>query len=125
LVGDLAGVELPPPLDGLAQGHDRRGRSGFLGRLWVPGLAAALGDGADHLIVGHSARQVTDVAVLEGPVRPQGDLDGLFAVFDKAIGVVGRYVYYPKPDFRNGPSELIEGSSGSQKDNRETTRPSG
>jgi hypothetical protein len=56
---------------------------------------------------------VADVAVLESPVRPQGDLDGLFTVFDKAIGMVGCYVYYPEPDFRDGPSELIEGSSGS------------
>lgn len=37
-------------------------------------------DGAQDPVGGHPARQGADGAVLEGPIEPEGDLDGLFAV---------------------------------------------
>ena len=79
-----------------------------------PRLAATFGNGTDDLASGHLARQDADIAVLEGPIWPQGDLDGLFAGFRTTFDVVGRYVDNAKPDFWHGPSELIEGNSGTR-----------
>jgi hypothetical protein len=65
------------PLEGLAEEPNHARRLGLPGRL---GLAPARRAGAHDPVGGHSARQGADVAVLEGPVGPQGDLDRLFAV---------------------------------------------
>jgi len=80
-------------------------------------------DGADHAVGGHLARQEADIAVLERSVRPQGNLNGLLAEFDRILDVVGGDIDNPKPDLWDGPSGLTEGSSGSFSVFRETTRP--
>ena len=57
-------------------------RGGLTG-LGAPGracLAAGAWNRGDDLALEHPPRQDGDVAVLEGRVRPQGDLDGLLAV---------------------------------------------
>ncbi len=76
LIGGVAGFEEGLPLDGLAEELDHPGRLGLLGRL---GLAPARWDGGDDPVGGHTARQGADVAVFEGPLGPQADLDRLFA----------------------------------------------
>jgi hypothetical protein len=68
------------------------------------------------------ARQDADVAVLERPLRPQGDLDALFAEFERTLDVGGGDMDNTKPDFRDGPSGLTEGSSGSQISRSELSR---
>ena len=80
-------------------------------------------DGADHAVGGHLARQEADIAVLERSVRPQGNLNGLFAEFDRTLEMVGGDMDNTEPDLRHGPSGLTEGSSGSFSVFRETTRP--
>lgn len=51
----------------------------------------------------HPAGQRTHVAVLERPLGPEGDLDGLFAVRGWSAGVVEGYVHDPEADLRLGP----------------------
>ena len=89
LAGDFTGVELAPPLDCLAERLDYGGRPGLLWRLGRLGSTLALGDGTDYLAGGHAARQDADIAILERSVRPERDLDGLFAEFDRTLDVVG------------------------------------
>jgi len=116
LVGDLPDVELPPPFEGLAERLDHGrcpGLLGRFGRLRRPGWMPRRRDGADHAVGAHPARQDADIAVLERPVRPQGNLNGLLAEFDRTLDVVGGDMDNPKPDLRDGPSGLTEGSSGS------------
>ena len=113
LAGDRAGNKFLPPRDGLAERLDDKRGPGLPGRLrWlecVPGWR----NGTDHAACRHLGRQDADIAVLERPVRPQGNLDGLFAEFDATFDVVGRYVDNAKPDFRDDSTELIEGNPGS------------
>ena len=50
---------------------------------WLPGRLRSAPVGRDrthHLIGGHAARQGANVAIFERPLRPEGDLDRLFAV---------------------------------------------
>ena len=65
------------PLDGLAHEFKDPGRPGILGRFR---LAPAWRDAAHDPGGGNPARQGADVAVLEGPFGPEGDLHCLFAV---------------------------------------------
>jgi hypothetical protein len=110
LVGDFAGVEPAPPLDGLAQGPDDGRRTGRLGRPGQAYLAAAGQNRIDDLAGGHPPRQGGDAAVLEGRVRPQGDLDGLLAVrgWRRAAGrrkaVVDGDMDDPEEGLRLGPT---------------------
>ncbi len=116
LAGNLPGVEFLPPGKGLAERLDHGRRSGLAGRsgrLRRPGRMPGRRDGTDHAVGGHLARQDADVAVLEGPVRSQGDLDALIAEFERTLDVVGGDMDNTEPDFRDGPSGLAEGSSGS------------
>jgi len=110
-----AGVELPLPFEGLTQRFDHRWRPRFAGRSWRlrrPGRMTRRRDGADHAAGGHLARQDADVAVLERPVRPQDDFDGLFAEFERTLDVVGGDMDNTEPDLRDGPSGLTEGTPG-------------
>ena len=74
----LAGLEQRPPLEGLAQQLSHPGGLGLL----RPLRRAPTGrDGADHPVGGYPAAcQGADVAVFEGPLGPQGDLDRLVVV---------------------------------------------
>ena len=110
LAGRLAGRQQGLPLEGFAEELDHPRRPGLLGRL---GLPPRRRDGPDHLVGGHPARQDADVAVLERPVRPQGDLNnGLLAEFDRTLEMVGGDMDITEPDLRHGLSGLTEGSSG-------------
>jgi len=80
LVGDLAGVELAMPLDGLAKRLDDARRADPLRRSRWARLAAGWRNRVDDLAGRHPPRQGNAAAALERRVRPQGDLDGLFAV---------------------------------------------
>ena len=108
LVGDLAGVELASPLDGLAERLGDTRRPDGLGRPGRACLAAGRRNHFDDLAWPHAVRQGSNAAVLEGRVRPQGDLDGLLAVGGRrrAIGArrpIGRGdVDDPEDDLRLG-----------------------
>ncbi len=118
LVGDFFGVELTPPFKGLAERLDHGrcpGLLGRFGRLRRPGWMPRRRDGADHAVGGHPARQDADIVVLERPIRPQGNLDGLLAEFDRLLDVVGGDMDNAEPDFRDGPSGLTAGSPGSDR----------
>lgn len=80
LVGRLAGVELGPPVHGLAEKLGHAWRPGLPWRPRPPGAAPALGDGGDHLGGWHLSLQGADVAVLEGALGAEGDLDGLVKI---------------------------------------------
>jgi len=121
LPGDSTGVEFLPPGKGLAERLDHGRCPGLAGRSWRlrrPGWMSWRRDRADYAVSGHLARQDADIAVLERPVRPQGDLDALLAEFERTLDVVGGHVDNAEPDFRDGPSGLTEGSSGSFGRNR-------
>jgi hypothetical protein len=61
-------------------------------------------DGRAHdAIGGDPARQGANVAVLERPLRAEGDLNGLFAVGGRGDGIVERHVHDPKVDLRFRP----------------------
>ena len=107
LVGNLAGVELASPLDGLSERlHDAR---------WTDAprpsrrarLAAGWRGGVDNLVGGHPPSQGTQAALWEDWVRPKGDLNGLLAVRGRAVGrrkpVVEGDVDDPEDDLRLGP----------------------
>ena len=113
LAGDFTSVELASPLAGLKERADDWRNLGPLRWFGGLGLASALGDGADHTAGGHRARQGAHVAVLEGPLGPQGDLKRLFAEFERTLDVVGSDVDNTKHDFRDDPSGLTEGTPGS------------
>lgn len=76
LVGGLARRQEGLPLAGLAEELDHPGRPWDLGRLPVedPGR-----NGMDDPVGRHLARQGAEVAVLERPLGPKGDLECLFA----------------------------------------------
>ena len=103
LICRLAGLKEGLPLDGLAQEFDDPGRPGILGRFR---LAPAWQDGAHDPVGGHTARQGADVAVLEGPFGPEGDLHYLFAVggYGRAALAVQGDVDDAEPDLGLGPS---------------------
>jgi len=89
LIPDLAGVELPSPLDRLAEELGNPGCLGFSGRF---GVASHLKDRAHRPVARHPARQGADVAIIEGPLWSEGDLDGLFAVSGHSgatLGILG------------------------------------
>ena len=72
---DVAGVKLPPPLLGLPEELDHAGRPrsfGWLGR--PPGLGRDVQDA----VGGDAPFQGANTPVLERPLWPEGDLDGLF-----------------------------------------------
>ena len=110
LIGGVAGFEEGLPLDGLAEELDHPGRLGLLGRL---GLAPARWDGGDDPVGGHTARQGADVAVFEGPLGPQADLDRLLA-FEGDVDDA-------EPDLGLGPSRAASNTVtfGDQKNLRE------
>ncbi|MCI0652518.1 MAG: ATP-binding protein, partial [Planctomycetes bacterium] len=76
------------------------GRPGRLG--WLP-VEDPGRNGVDHPVGGHPARQGADVAVFEGPLGPEGDLDGLFAVGGHVRAVHGD-VEDAEPDLGLGPA---------------------
>jgi len=105
LIGDFPGVELSPPFKGLEKCLDYGRRPGLAGqsrRLGRPGGMPRRRDGRDHAVGGHLAHQDADVAVLERPVRPERDLDGLLAEFDRTFDVVGGNVDNAEPDLWPG-----------------------
>lgn len=105
LVGGLAGLQEGLPLDGLAEEFDHPGRPGLPGRL---GLAPGRRDGAHDPVGGDPARQGADpstglragVAVFEGALRPECDLDGAFSVFGHDVAPVQSEVYNTEVDLR-------------------------
>ena len=84
LVGDLASVELPLPLDGLTQRCYYSRRPGLLGRFGLLRFAScsgARGRSERHELVGrYMTREPVDVTFLEGGFRAEGDLDGLLYI---------------------------------------------
>lgn len=101
LIGNLAGLEERLPFDGLPEQLDHVGRPGSPG--WF-GLVSARSDGAHDPLRGHPARQGANVAVLERPLRPQRDLDRLFAVGGPggAVWAARGDVDDPEPDLGLG-----------------------
>jgi len=113
LVGDSPGVEFPPPGDGLAEQLDHirafsapwaalaaEGGSEAAGRRIRPGRRAPGASGRRY------CRSRT-------PLRPERDLDRLFAQVYATLCVVGGYVDDAEPDLRHRPPELTEGKPGS------------
>ena len=62
----------------------------------------------------HVARQNADIAVLERPIRPQRDLDRLFADIRAIGGSVGGWADDAEPDFGFGAAILTKGRMGCQ-----------
>ena len=79
-------------------------------------LPADRRDGADDLAATHQARQGADVVILEGPVRSQGDLDGLFAVGGRAVAGIQGDVYNAEVALRLGPSRAAASNTGASGD---------
>lgn len=77
LAGDLAGLQEGLPLDGLAEEFDHPGRPGHL--RWFRSASVERG-GPYHPVRRQPTRQSANVAVFEGPLGPEGDLDRLFAI---------------------------------------------
>ena len=59
-------------------------------------------DSTHDPVGGHPARYGANVAVLKGPVRPQRDLNGLFAVGGGTSDVLKGYVDDSEPHFGFG-----------------------
>jgi len=118
LPGDCAGFEFPLPLQGLAEGfsHER-----YTGRLGRHGASDAGGNAVDDGFEWKLAREAANVPVLESPIRPKGDLDGLLAILGGLHGerhkgrtgllrAVDGHVGDAEPDLGFGDPGLIEGS---------------
>jgi len=119
LAGDFTSVELASPLASLKERADDWRDLGAFRWFAEPRLASALGDGANHAVGRHLARQGADIAVLESSIRSKSDFNSLLAEFERTLDVVGSDVDNTKPDLRDGPSGLTEGTPGSQTENRE------
>jgi len=85
LSGDLPGVEVPLPGEGFAERLDHGRRPELPGQLGAPSPAGALGDGGDHLVGGHAARQMAKTALLEGPVGSEGHLNLLVVIGGRSV----------------------------------------
>lgn len=88
----------------LRRSSTTRGVRGSFGGLGFPRGGGMAGD---HLVGGHPARQAAHVAVFEGPLGPQGDLDRLFAV-----GGHGRAVRAVHGDMDDAEPDLGLGEAG-------------
>jgi hypothetical protein len=99
LIADLTRFDQGLPLHGLAEQLDHTGCLRLLRRFrFVPGLR----DGTHDPVRPHPPHHRTHVALLERPLRTQGDLDGLFAdgIAKCAVVAVFRHVDDPEPDLR-------------------------
>ena len=67
----------------LRRSSTTRGVRGALG-----GLGVTRRGGANHPVGRHPACQCTDVAIFEGPLGPEGDLDGLFAIGGHGVALL-------------------------------------
>jgi len=103
LIADSPRFEEGLPLKGLAEKLDHPGRPGRLGWLAVPVLGR---ERTDDAFGGHAPRQDANVVVFEGPLRAQGNLDGLFAVgvHMGTRGALNGDVDDAEPDLRLGPA---------------------
>jgi len=112
LTGDLAGVELAPPLYGFAERADDRRDLRLLRRFGELRLTPTFGDGADDLAGGHAACEEADVASLKRPVGAEGYFYGLFAEFERTFDVVGSDMDNAEPDLWGtclaSPSEEVK-----------------
>jgi hypothetical protein len=99
LVPDFAGVELAPPLDGLAEEFRY---AGSLGASWLLEIAPAQRNDAHDLVGFYPSRQDADVAVFNDPHGPEGDFYRLFAAGCLRGAILARYggVDDSKPNFR-------------------------
>ena len=99
LIPDLAGVELPSPLDRLAEELGNPGYLGISGRF---GVASHLKDRAHRPVARHTARQGAHIAVFKRPLGAKGYFDGLFAIGgngDATLDILG-YMYNPEVNLR-------------------------
>jgi len=99
---DFAGIELPLPLDGLAEGLDHGRRPG---RLELRGHSDGGGKAVDGGFAWQLSLEVADVPVLERAPWPQGDVDSLGVFCEGVPAVLRRNVYDAEVDFwgRGGP----------------------
>lgn len=112
LAPDLARVELPTPLLGLAKKLHHPGRPGLPRGLGRP--ACPCGRVHDP-VGGHTPCRGADGSVLERPFWPQGDFDGLFVELGHGdAGVAaGGDVENPEPDlWRRSPVRSRAGTFG-------------
>lgn len=105
LVGDFAGFDEGLPLDGPAEKFDDTGRPRFPERLR---FSLAGRHSVYDPVGGHPAREATGVAVFEGPLGPQSDLDCLLVVcgYGAAVRPVQGNVDNAEPNFRLSPSRM-------------------
>jgi hypothetical protein len=110
LVANLASVELATPLDRLPKSLDDARWADQFGRPRRACPATGRGNRDDDLAGRHPAGQGSQAALREGWVRPQSDLDGLFAVRGRRRAVGGQKTLVegdvddPKDDLRLGPA---------------------
>ena len=85
LAGNVPDIDFVPPRDGFSERFDRGRGPGLPRGLGPPGAAGALGDGRDHLVGGHRARQMAKVALLKGPVGAEGHFHLLFVIGGRTV----------------------------------------